>query len=351
MSSSKKATFSGLAKLANVSAATVSRIAAGNYKVDPEIRARVQRIAAEMGIPLNKRKDSSRMLAFVLANRSLVHSFQTRVLIGAENYASSHGWELVFVTHRYPDNVPTEEVQLPPILSRNSPVRGVILAGVNTLNFVDALAARHIPFCILGNSLDGAWEKTQYDVVSSDDVNGAYEMVRYLITCGHRNIWFIGNTRYPWFSRSFRGYERAMLAANLKIENCQIQSDGRELGYLGMKSILATGKPVDAIFAGTDHTALGVYEAMREAGLSIPQDISVVVANDSGATSMHPSLTSVREFPEELGRHLVDFTVRRIKDTHLPTQRIMIPTQLVHQSSHTILSRDHSSLAKTRRQV
>jgi len=90
---------------------------------------------------------------------------------------------------------------------------------------------------------------------------------------------------------------------------------------------------VTAILAGSDTVAAGVCGALREAGLSIPGDISVMGFNDSEGALFHPALSTVREFPEELGRHLASFLVNRIQNPTLPPQTLTIPTQLIERQS------------------
>ncbi len=330
----KKSTFNELAKLAQVSQATVSRVAAGRSSVDPAIKERVQRAAAELGIDLERKRDEAgRLIAFVLANREVLHSFHSHVLVGAQSFAAEHGWELVFLVHRYPANVSAKELHLPQLLNRRTPARGVILAGVNSVNLLDALRDRGVPFAVLGNNLLGQGESAPCDLVWSNDIQGACDQTRHLLSLGHRDIWFIGNSRFPWFKRCGQGYGRAMTEAGLNPHVCEIHSDGHELGYLGAKSILARREPVTAIFAGSDEAAGGVYLALREAGLAVPRDISVVGFNDSASTMLYPALTSVREFPEKLGWHLAEFTLNRIKHPNLPPQQLTIPTQLVIRDS------------------
>ena len=80
----KKSSFKDLAKLANVSPATVSRIAKGQVNVDPGIRARVRKAADTLGIDLEQRRnEKANIIAFMLANRDLLHNFQARILFGS----------------------------------------------------------------------------------------------------------------------------------------------------------------------------------------------------------------------------------------------------------------------------
>jgi DNA-binding LacI/PurR family transcriptional regulator len=196
-----------------------------------------------------------------------------------------------------------------------------------------ALREREIPFAVLGNNVVGDWIPAQYDAVYSDDVQGALDVTAHLISEGHRDIWFIGDVELPWYARCAQGYRQCMLRAGLEPRLSQIHSDDRQLGYLAMRSILSSGEPVTAVFAGSDQIARGVYEALGQAGLSIPDDISVVGFNDSEGALVTPPLTSVREFPEELGRHLAEFVMRRIQKPDRPPQQLTIPTQVVVRQS------------------
>jgi DNA-binding LacI/PurR family transcriptional regulator len=124
-----------------------------------------------------------------------------------------------------------------------------------------------------------------------------------------------------------------MTQSGLEPRFSEIHSDDHQLGYLAMRSLLTRREPVTAVFAGSDQIARGVYDALKQAGISIPDDISVAGFNDSEGALMDPPLTSVREFPEELGRHLAEFVLRRIQKPDRPPQKLTIPTQLVLRQS------------------
>jgi DNA-binding LacI/PurR family transcriptional regulator len=159
-------------------------------------------------------------------------------------------------------------------------------------------------------------------------------MTRYLISLGHRHICFVGNTRLPWFARCFEGYRRSMEEAGLTPRQSSIDSeDDAEIGYLGTKSLLSTGEPVTAIFAGNDPTAHGVYKALRDSRLKIPEDISVAGCNDTIGAWLHPGLTTIREFPEQLGKQMVELLLNRIAKPGQEPQRVTIPTEFIKRDS------------------
>jgi DNA-binding LacI/PurR family transcriptional regulator len=295
---------------------------------------RVRKAATELGIDLEqKRNEKCSIIAFMLANRDVLHNFQARILFGAETYCASQSRELLFTSFRYTPNIPAKELHLPQILSERSVVRAVILGGTNSPNMLSALTEREIPFAVLGNNVIGQWNASEYDAVYSDDVQGAYDLTSQLIADGHRDIWFIGDIELPWYARCAQGYTERMIKAGLQPRLSEIHSDDRQLGYLAMRSIFSRQEPVSAVFAGSDQIARGVYDAIRHAGLRIPDDISVAGFNDSEASLLDPPLTSVREFPQELGKHLVEFVLRRIQEPDRKPQQLVIPTQPVLRES------------------
>jgi DNA-binding LacI/PurR family transcriptional regulator len=345
----KKKSFKDVAKAANVSPATVSRIAKGHTNVDAGIRARVRRAAEALGVDLDqKRNEKASIIAFMLANRDLLHSFQARILFGSEAYCASQGRELLFMSFRYSAITPARELNLPKVLTRRGIVRAMILSGTNSPNMLAALREREIPFAVLGNNVLGDWNPAEYDAVYSDDVQGAFDLTTQLIADGHRDIWFIGDVDRPWYARCAKGYSQSMTRSGLQPRFSEIHSDDHQLGYLAMRSILTQRQPVTAVFAGSDQIARGVYEALRQAGLSIPNDISVAGFNDSEAALMDPGLTSVREFPEELGKHLAEFVLRRIQKPDRDPQHLTIPTRvIVRQSTRPLLDQVPDTLHTT----
>lgn len=326
--------FQDVAKRAKVSAASVSRVARGNINVHPDIRARVLKAAKELGIHFDDRRQSgASVVAFILSNRDVLHSFQARVLLGAERYCASQHRELLFMSFHYSAETAPKDLPLPQVLTRGGLVRAVILGGKTYGNLLTALRQRKILFSVLGNNVIGPWTPDQEDCVYSDDVQGAFDLTLKVIADGHRDIWFIGDTDLPWYARCAKGYIHAMQSAGLEPRLSQIHSDDVRLGYLAMRSILSRQEPVSAVIAGSDQIARGVCDVLHEVGLKIPDDISVAGFNDSEAEFVSPRLTSVREFPDELGMHLAEFVLRRLDNPDREPQELTIPTKVIVRES------------------
>lgn len=328
-----KKRFNDVAKLAEVSIATIYRVASGNAYVSPEIQERVRAAAEQLGVILD-RKNKPNVLAFLLGNRDRLHAVHSHVLAGAEAACRARGWDLLFQVFRYDAAVPWKDLHLPRILQRRDMVRAVVLAGTNSLNLLDLLQHRQIPFVVLGHNVWTEEKPLPCDAVFADDIRGACEMTNYLQNLHHRDIWVVGNTTEPWSRRFIQGYGQAMKEAGLPVRESAVESDdATEAAYLGTKSLLARGEPVTAILGTTDQAAEGIYKALKERGLSIPEDISVGGCNDTSGSLLSPPLTTIRPFHEQLGRRMVELLLNRIDHPDLPPQQVVIPTELVKRES------------------
>jgi DNA-binding LacI/PurR family transcriptional regulator len=332
----KKGTKVGLreiAEAAKVSLATVSRVLNGNNRVDPAIQAAVLNAAAKFDLDLLHR-NKAKTLAFLLSNRVMLHPFHSRILSGAEACCAVHGWDVVYLSFNYPLNAQREQLHLPKLLLRRDVIRAVIVAGTNSGSLIELLEHEGVPYVALGNNIFDVPPLSKGDLVFSDETRGSGDMTRYLIGLGHRDIWFVGNTRLPWFTRCFTGYGRAMDEAGLAPRHLNVDSeDDAEVGYIATKSIVARHEPVSAIFAGNDATAHGVYKALRDSGLSVPDDVSVAGCDDTVGEWLYPGLTTIREFPEQLGKQMVELILNRIAKPSLPSSQIVVPTELIKRES------------------
>jgi DNA-binding LacI/PurR family transcriptional regulator len=330
----KRVSFQDVARLAKVSTASVSRVARGNASVDEDMERRIRDAADKLGLSLeDSRHDRLSTIAFLLCNREVHHMFQSLVLLGAEAYCAANERELLFVSFGYPMAAPSSELHLPRAFARPDLVRGVVLSGTNSGPMLELLRSRKMPFAVLGNNVIGDWTPAECNCVFSDDVQGAFDLTNHLISQGHRDIWFFGDLSLPWYARCAQGYRSAMSQANLEPRNSEIHAGDQELGYLAMRSVLSRKEAVTAVFAGSDQIARGVYEALRQSNLDIPGDVSVAGFNDTEGALFDPPLTSVREFPEQLGQHLAELTMRSIRDPLGPRKQVTIPTKLVARQS------------------
>jgi DNA-binding LacI/PurR family transcriptional regulator len=329
----RKVTLRQIARVANVSIPTVSRVLRRSARVNPDIEKRVRDAAKRLGWDLSGR-EQRRVIAFLLSNRPITHPFHSEVMSGAEAYCGEHDYQMLFSTLRYPVHVRLSHLPIPSVLERPGTVDGFIVAGVNTASFLDLLAQTRRPFVVYGDTLmeDAA---NGYSAVRADETGGVSDVTRYLQGLGHTAISFVANTRMPWFRRRFQAYRAVMEAAGLQPLLGEFDSDDeRQVGYLATKSILDKGEPVTAICAGNDHIAQGVYDALRDRGVKVGEQISVTGFNDTlEAVVLHPTLTTVRVHSEQIGRQLAELLLRQIEGKSPAPETVTIPARLIKRDS------------------
>jgi LacI family transcriptional regulator len=329
-----KVRIQDVARAAGLSNATVSRVLNGSERVKPNLHERVIKAALKLGFDLDRRNDS-RIVAFLLSNRAVLHPFHSAVLVGAEAHCAANDFGVLFLPMQYSPKLPWKELHIPRLLQNRRVVRGVIAAGTNSQNLLDALTDRRLPIVCLGNNIVGEWHKDKYSAVFFDDIGGAQEATSYLQSLGHRDIWYVGNCQRTWFARRSEGYSRAMEEAGLSPLIRDLNIDNAEdLGYLATKSILSEGRPITAIVAGDDTTARGAYRALADHGLKIPTDVSVIGVNDTiEASALIPPLTSVRVFTDQLGKQMAELLLKQISRLDVKPQVVTLPTRLIRRES------------------
>jgi LacI family transcriptional regulator len=173
-------------------------------------------------------------------------------------------------------------------------------------------------------------------VVEYDNEGGAYAITSYLISLGHRDIAFLGagEPGHSTIDQRLHGFERAHEAHHLPVmpQRAQAITFDRESGYRATRELLARGQKFTAVFAATDVVASGVLVALREAGLRVPEDISVVGYDDIPlARDLTPQLTTVHVDHEDLGRTAVRHALNR--DRHAMSQHTVIGTHVIIRDS------------------
>jgi len=329
-----------VAREAGVSAATISRLVRGGARVNSETRDRILLAAQRLNFDLGARK-TSRIIAFLLSNRGVLHPFHSSVLMGAEAYCAEHDYGLLFLPLQYSLFLAKDRLSLPEILLRKTVVAGAIVAGSNSQPMLELLTDHDIPWVVLGNNVAGDWPHDKSRSIFFDDIRGAYDLTSHLISLGHADVGFTGNLSLPWYHRRFQGYQKAMEEAGLKVMCSDLRSlDGEEMGYLGARLLLQQSPRPTAIFAADDPAGRGVYRAARDQDLKVPEDLSVAGFNDTpDAAALHPPLTTVRVFTEELGRQAGELLFRQIAESDLATPSIVLPTQLIRRESSASPSR------------
>jgi LacI family transcriptional regulator len=330
---SSQLTIKDIARLANVSQSTVSKALNCRPDVGEETRKRILQIAEEheftpnaFGKGLKGRFTENIGVIFRRENRPLSSNpFYSRVLEGVEAETALNNFNLVL--HMVPEDQPA---RLPKMVKERQ-VDGVILVGIQHEEFVDLLKSAGIPIVLV----DPKRPETDCSQVLIDNENGAYIATQHLLDKGHSRIGFVsGELSRLSFKQRFDGYVKALKKAGIAIDRDLVATGGIEAGYEHTRKLLALDRRPTAIFATNDLNAIYGYRAIAEAGLKIPDDISVVGFDDIDLANMaSPSLTTVRVYKEELG----SVAVRALRDLVLATnssnETTLIPVKLIERSS------------------
>jgi DNA-binding LacI/PurR family transcriptional regulator len=333
-------TIRDVARRAGVAVGTVSRVVNNQPDVNPELRHRVERALKEMNYRPNARaqilaRNASPVVSFILSNRDFLHPFHSRVLQGVEEYCEESGFFVIYTRFRYSPTVAPADLPLPSVLQSHGIADCVILAGANYENFTKDLDKRGLQYVLLVNNFVSKGVREPYDQVRFDDYSGALEATRYLISLGHRDIWFIGDTSLPWYRNRHEGYSKGMKEARLEpLAQTLGLSDDRFLnGVNSIQMILEQRRPITAVLAGNDEVAHGVWESLQKSGLNVPHDVSLIGFDDQHGMARLQSLTSVRVEGTEIGRQLAKMAIAKIKGKGRRIPEVLLSTTLMKRDT------------------
>jgi DNA-binding LacI/PurR family transcriptional regulator len=183
-------------------------------------------------------------------------------------------------------------------------------------------------------------ETPRNEVVSSvrcDDHDGGLQSTRYLLSLGHTHIAIIvGPSSEQCTHDRLAGYHQALEAAGLPATPTLEDSGdwSASSGYEATRRLLAAGPPFSAIFAQNDRMAVGAVYALRERGVRVPQDVSVIGFDDYPLSSyFDPPLTTLRQPLEDSGRQAARLLIDSIRDPDRPVEQILLPARLVERAS------------------
>ncbi|MFB5084965.1 LacI family DNA-binding transcriptional regulator [Symbiobacterium thermophilum] len=325
-----KVTIRDVARRAGVGVATVSRVLNGTGYVKAETRERVLAAAAELGyVPSQLARGLVRRLSGTvgLVVPDITNPFFPLITRGVEDAASEAGYT-VFLCNT--DNDPVLEAQDVRKL-REHRVDGIIFVGTTERReLVDQLLADDIPVVVMDRQLEHA----DVDTVTVDNVAGAQAACRHLIELGHRRIAHAaGHQSTRTGQDRCQGYRMALEEADIPYDPaCVTWGDFTfESGFRVGQVLLGLSPRPTAVFAGNDLIALGVIRAAEEAGLSVPDDLSVVgFDNIQMAALVRPGLTTVRQPAREMGRLAMTMLLERIRGEFSgPGRRHVYPPELI----------------------
>lgn len=329
-------TIGDVARLAGVSPTTVSFVLndVTGSGISEATRARVRSSVRQLRYRPNAtarllRTDRSHAIGFV-TDEIASTPFAGDVIKGAQEAAWEAGKILMIVNTG--ENREIEESAVGMMLERR--VEGIIHAAMYHRVVEPPADSREVPTVLLNcYSEDGSWAS-----VVPDEVSGGRTATDVLLSRGHERVGFI-NLRpgVPGATGRLEGYTRALEARGLPFDESLVRNgDGTaRSGYRLAAELMRAPDPPTAIFCGNDPTAMGAYEALKERGLRIPEDVAVVGFDNQELIAAHlrPALSTVALPHHEMGRRAVEYLIERAARGDVPPTRHAIGCPYVGRES------------------
>ena len=335
-----KITINDIAKRTNLSIATVSRALNNSAKVSAKTRQRIEDTIKEMSLQPNSASWGilrRRLKTVGLVLPDITNAFYPPVIRGIEDELFRNDYN-VFLCNT-DESIDQEMQYIQTLLEKG--VDAIIFLGTRpTHNRNDHLVrlSESIPVLMINDSLIGS---NVYSVMS-DEVEGAYKAVKYLLELGHTRIAFVnGNVEYTTYRYKQLGFEQALRDHCVPIlGDYVVKEDPHETGgYKGARKLITGSHPPTAIFCASDQIAVGAIKAIYEQHRSIPGDFSVIGFSDSPiAEHLFPGLTTISQSPYKTGQISAQTIIKVIRKEKLDQRKIILDTQLVIRQSCRKLS-------------
>jgi LacI family transcriptional regulator len=308
-----KVTIKDIARMADVSISTVSRVVNNSKPVNEEVRKRVvdamKQTNYRPGIVAGEDgKPDTCLIGVILPQNSntVLHDF----IAGIKNVAQLYDYDVII---GLTEGARESELHYLNVIRKN-PVQGIIFVGsVFDQSHYELLEETNTP-CVLVGEIS---QIPEVPSVHLDNVTASYEAVTYLIQKGHRDIAMIrGTGNFSVGGQRFQGYRQAMNDAGIPIrEEWVVESEfSVEDGENAMRQIAENGSLPTAVFCATDWMAVGAMNYLMDNGLRVPEDVSVFGFDGSYiSTVVRPRLSTVTYSGTEIGMTATRNLIKMIK--------------------------------------
>ena len=324
------ANMKDIAKIARVSLGTVSHVINNSANVRAPLRKRVLEAVQAVGYQPSQlarglRRDKTNVIGMIIPD--ITNPFFPAVVRGAEDTAFSNGYRLILCNT---DNDHSKE------LVHLKELRTYLPAGLIVIpsNFSD-LTAQAESYRRAGTGVvcvDRLPRNWAGDSVTANNEEGALEATRHLIQMGHEKLaMIVGPLHLTNAKDRLNGFKKAAREAHIHVlrEYIQETTFDKQGGYIKALLLLRLIPRPTAIFAGNDMIALGVLRAIREAGLSCPEDVSVMGFDDLDLAEVtHPALSSVSQSGYQLGTTAAHILIERLHGDKSASKHIILRTSL-----------------------
>jgi len=328
-----RVTIKDIAKEADVSITTVSRVLNNKPDVGDDTRAKILKIIEKMNYNPNSVArglvmQKTHTIGLIIPDIS--NPFFPQIVRAVEDKAQELGYSVIlFNTDNH-----LERERKAVELFKSKQIDGLIVSlSLGNEEILKNLKASNYPVVQIDRSvLDHI-----YPLVSIDNIKSAYQMVEYLIKKGHKKIAHLsGDLNTTTARERLSGYKKALKDYKIEIKKDYIIEGDytQDSAYKATKKLLGLKSPPTAVFAANDLSAAGVYKALFEADLKIPADMAVAGHDDINLASLlKPELTTMRQPKYEMGERAVSVLLKMIDDEDAEIEDQILNTDLIIRES------------------
>ncbi|ACL69709.1 LacI family DNA-binding transcriptional regulator [Halothermothrix orenii] len=333
-------TIYDVAKEAGVSPSTVSRVLNNYNNVTETTRKKVEAACKKLKYVPNAnasslKKDNTKTLALIIPD--IENPFFISILKGFDDKANKLGYDTILCNTD--ERLEKEKDYIKMVLKKR--IDGVAISTVGkTSEHISEFSDRNIPYILLDRKVEGL----DADIVCGDNYQGAIDLVNHLINNGHKDIAMITGPLHVSTSRErFEGYKTALNRAGISVEEDYIKIDYVSQDYSGEKAyemtkeLLGLNEPPTAIFVANNLMALEVYKALKEEGISVPDDIAIVCFDDLNLIyEIEPFFTVMKQPAYTMGEAAAEILIKRIEmsdNGHRKRKIVFEPELIIRKSS------------------
>lgn len=306
-------TIKDIARYANVSKSTVSRVLNGTTAVAEEKKTAVLQAVAELNYQPNimaRGLAAGQSLSVGVLTQNISSPHNDAVLLGVLQGLRGSDYSPIFADGSWV--LEQEQQAIQTLVARQ--VDGLIVFGGETPDEAICELAEQLPLVVAGRNI----AKISDQCIYINNFEGAYKATSYLIELGHERIVHLtGKMSHVDARERLRGYRQAMLDYGLEMnESLIVEGNFQEQsGVLAVETLLLRGRPFTAIFAGSDQMAYGARLALYRRGIRVPAEISIVGFDDLGSSAYTtPPLTTVRQPAVEMGQAAAEALVAMLQE-------------------------------------
>jgi LacI family transcriptional regulator len=336
MPSNSRITISDVAEAAKVSKMTVSRVINGQPGVSLTTRQRILETIDALGFVANPAartlRGISRVLGLILPG--ITSPYMGEVLHGVTTAAESLDYSLMLYAQGLAKkDHPGRTKYYASMLSKGLIAGAVMVVPYDYEVLVDIFKEYDVPYAIIDHH-----SETENEIaITATNRKGVIDAMRHLLALGHTRIGFItGRMSMGCAKDRLQGYKDALTEVGLPYEP-ELIFEGdfeQQTGFVQGQRILQMERPPTAIVASNDMMALGVMDAIKDAGLYVGRDISVVGFDDILiAAQAYPPLTTVRQPMAKMGEEAVNVLVSLLEGRKLIANQRELPTELIIRHS------------------